>query len=274
MTVAARSSDDPRVALEAVGEFLRAKPVEHNLLLSLLTQRADRPEDGRYWWATDSDAVVGFVFQSPRRFRALVSPAGPDVVDALVEVVADEAPGLPGVMGEAATAARFAGQWAERRGVPVTPTEAQRLYRLRTVCLPTGVAGGLRTAGPEDRDVLVPWAAGFVEETGGHPQHPADIVDRHLDGGRLWVWVDGSPVSMAAASVEVAGVVRVAFVYTPPERRGRGYAAACVASVSEQVAAAGQDSVLYAQLHNPTSNGLYRRIGYEPVTEILIYGFG
>ena len=274
MTVDVRSSDDPRVSLEAVGDFLRAKPVEHNLLLSLLTQRSDRPEDGRYWWATESDAVVGFVFQSPTRFRALISPAQPAVVDALVEVVADAAPGLPGVMGEAATAARFAGQWAEQRRVAVTPREGQRLYRLTRVCSPDGVPGRLRTAGPDDRRVLVPWAAAFVEETGGHPQHPADIVDRHLDHGRLWVWDDGGPVSMAAASAEVAGVVRVAFVYTPHERRGRGYAAACVASVSEQVAAAGQESVLYAQLHNPTSNAVYRRVGYEPVAEILIYEFG
>lgn len=274
MTVAVRSSDDPEGALEAAGRFLRAKPVEHNLLLSLLAQRADRPEDGRYWWATEAGDVVGFVFQSPTRFRALVSPAAPRVVDALVEVVAGEAPDLPGVMGEAATAARFAGQWAERRRVPVTPTEGQRLYRVGTVSPPRGVAGSLRAAGPDDRDLLVPWAANFVEETGGHPQLPADIVDRHLDAGRLWVWDVGSPVSMAAASAEVAGVVRVAFVYTPPERRGRGYAAACVASLSEQAAAAGQQSVLYAQLHNPTSNAVYRRIGYEPVTEILIYRFG
>jgi predicted GNAT family acetyltransferase len=275
VTAAVRSSDDPEVALEAAGGFLRARPVEHNLLLSLLTQRVDRPEEGRYWWATEAGRVVGFVFQSPTRFRALVSPAAPSVVDALVEVAAEEAPGLPGVMGEAAAAARFAGQWSERRHVAVVPTEGQRLYRLATVRPPQGVPGRMRAALPEDCDQLVRWAAAFVEETGGHPQLPGDIVDRHLRHGRLWVWDDGNtPVSMAAASTEVAGVARVAFVYTPPERRGQGYAAACVASVSEEFAAAGQECVLYAQLHNPTSNAVYRRIGYEPAMEVLIYRFG
>ena len=77
---------------------------------------------------------------------------------------------------------------------------------------------------------------------------------------------------MAAGSAEVAGVVRVAFVYTPPERRRRGYGGACVASVSEQLAS--QECVLYTQLHDPASNALYRRIGYEPVIEVWIYRFG
>ena len=274
MTVAVRSSDDPRVALEAAGAFLWAEPVRNNLLLSLLTQRADRPEDGRYWWATEAGQVVGFAFQSPLRFRAVVSGADPEVVDALVELVAEESPALPGVMGDAATAARFAGQWAERRRVPVTPTEAQRLYRLGTVRPPANVPGRLRAAAPGDRYELVVWAEAFVQSTGGHPQHPATIVDGHLDDDRLWLWDDGGPVSMAAVSAEVAGVVRVAFVYTPPERRGRGYAAACVAALSESVVDDGLEIVLYAQLHNPTSNAVYRRIGYEPVVEAVIYRFG
>ena len=275
MTVDVRSSDDAEVALDGVGAFLRTEPVRNNLVLSLLTQRVDRPEDGRYWWAVDGGGeVVGFVFQSPVRFRALASGAPLHAIDSLVEAAVDEAPGLPGVMGEAATAARFAGQWAEHRRVPVAPTEGQRLYRMSTVCPPSGVAGGLRAAEPRDREELVAWAARFVEETGGHPLHPGDIVDRHMDADRLWVWDDDGPVSMAAASADVAGVVRIAFVYTPPGHRGRGYAAACVAAVSQEVVDAGRACILYAQLQNPTSNAVYRRIGYQPVVEVLIYRFG
>ena len=31
--------------------------------------------------------------------------------------------------------------------------------------------------------------------------------------------------------------------------------------------------VLYTDLGNPTSNSIYRNIGYEAITETLIYGF-
>ena len=63
-------------------------------------------------------------------------------------------------------------------------------------------------------------------------------------------------------------------VYTPPERRRRGYAGACVAALSAAALDVADECILYAQLANPTSNGLYRRLGYEAVAEGLIYRFG
>jgi len=70
-------------------------------------------------------------------------------------------------------------------------------------------------------------------------------------------------------------VCRIGLVFTPPERRRCGYATACVAALSERLLAAGADQcTLFAQLQNPTSNAIYRRMGYEPVTEIVRYHFG
>jgi predicted GNAT family acetyltransferase len=64
-------------------------------------------------------------------------------------------------------------------------------------------------------------------------------------------------------------------VYTPPEHRGRGYASACVAALSAHVLATDADTcILFTQLANPTSNAIYRAIGYEPVMEVTRYGFG
>ena len=103
------------------------------------------------------------------------------------------------------------------------------------------------------------------------------MVDRHLAHGRLWVWEDGDGrmVSMAASTAPTAGVSRVGYVYTPPDHRRRGYATACVAALTELLLATGADRcMLYAQLHNPTSNAIYRRMGYEPVADIVFYRFG
>jgi GNAT superfamily N-acetyltransferase len=273
-----RSTGDPALALRTAWDFLAARPVENNLVLSLLRARVDRPQAGRYWWAVDGGDVVGFTFLSPPEFRAVVGRAEPAVVDVLVEAVAEEAPDLAGVMADAATAAAFAGRWAERRRVPVSPIEGQRIYRLGRLRHPQGTPGRLRQADPADRDLLVGWAAGFLEETGVGPLGPGDVIDGHLRAGRLWVWEDGEPVSVAGASPVVAGVSRIALVYTPPERRRRGYAAACVAALSERVLAPGpgraSTCILYTQLQNPTSNAVYRGIGFEPVVELVIYRFG
>jgi len=124
--------------------------------------------------------------------------------------------------------------------------------------------------------VLLDWTAAFLRDIEANPVFdPGRLVDRHLGAGRLWIWdLEGDPVSMAAVSATAGAISRIAFVYTPPEHRRHGYAAACVAALSERVLAEGVGCILHTQLHNPTSNGVYRRIGYVALAEILIYRFG
>ena len=125
------TTDDPRVALDAAGDHLRSDPVGHNLLLSILHARLDRPVPGRYWWSLGGDgSVAGFALNTPPTFSAALSPCTGGALEALVAAMARDVPGLPGANGEAATSAAFAGQWAELLSVPVRPVEGQRLYRL------------------------------------------------------------------------------------------------------------------------------------------------
>ena len=68
--------------------------------------------------------------------------------------------------------------------------------------------------------------------------------------------------------------ITVNLVYTPPELRGRGYASACVAALSQQLLDAGWEfCTLYTDLANPTSNSIYQRIGYRPVCDSNEYHF-
>lgn len=128
---------------------------------------------------------------------------------------------------------------------PRFPEEGQRVYQLGPLSRPTSVPGRCRPAADEDRELLLGWTRSFESDTGA-----------------------------AFATAPVAGVSRVGLVYTPPEKRRHGYAAACVASVSQHVLEAGAKTcILYTQLHNATSNRLYRAIGYEAVAEVLAYRF-
>ena len=274
-THSVHSTSDPAVALDVGGPFLLTQPEHNSIALSTLSERAAHSEEGRYWWACLGGEVVAFAMHSSKGFRAVVAPAEPPAVAALVDGMAEEGPDLPGVMGDAATAAAFAGRWAEVRIVPARPVEALRLHRIHAVRHPEGVPGVLRLAVPAERPVLLEWAAAFLRDTELDALDPAQVVDRRMGAGRLWLWdVDGDPVSMAGLSAPAGGVARVGFVYTSPEQRRRGFAAACVAAVSERVLAEGAGCILHTQLHNPTSNGVYRRLGYVPVAEILLYRFG
>ena len=274
--VAVRASQDGAEAWPAVADYLLSDPVRHSIFLSLVAEGM-----GRFWWAVDDDgAVVGFAMQSPPGFSGGVTPCAGPVIDALCDAIVADVPDLPGVIAEASVAAWFAGRWAERLAIPARPTESQRLYALDRLVPPTPTPapapGRLRPADASDRDLLVRWAHGFAHDTDFMPEDPERVVDRHLAHDRLWVWeVDGEPVTMASCTEAVAGVCRIGSVYTPPERRRRGYATACVAALSQRLLATGADRcMLYAQLHNPTSNAIYRRMGYEPVADIVFYRFG
>jgi predicted GNAT family acetyltransferase len=68
--------------------------------------------------------------------------------------------------------------------------------------------------------------------------------------------------------------MKIGPVYTPPEHRTRGRATALVAYASSWALARGLRSCfLFTDLSNPTSNGIYRRIGYEQVGEAAMISF-
>ena len=59
----------------------------------------------------------------------------------------------------------------------------------------------------------------------------------------VWVWDDGGPVAMARYTDAIGGVARIGLVYTPPEQRGHGYAAACTAAVMPKPTASRRSSL-------------------------------
>lgn len=68
--------------------------------------------------------------------------------------------------------------------------------------------------------------------------------------------------------------IRVFAVYTPAELSRRGYATACVASLTERLLQGGRTfCFLSTDLANRTSNATYQWIGYRPVIEVDDYRF-
>jgi uncharacterized protein len=275
------ASDDPGSALRRSQRYLAGRPVDHNLVLSLLQERLAHPIPGRYWTVRGDGnggdgEVVGFALQSPRTYCATVTPMARPAAEALAGAIALEADTcLPGVIGDAATAAVFAGRWSEVMPDRVTAQEGQRLYRLGRLQPVTGVPGRLRRATDGDRELLVTWWAAMAAETNtsGHSD-PAISVQRDLAEGRLFVWDDWGPASMVRASIPVAGVCRIGMVFSPPHLRGRGYASAGVGAICSWVQQhEPAECILYTQLANPTSNGIYRRLGFTAVAELLRYQF-
>jgi GNAT superfamily N-acetyltransferase len=267
-------SEDAAFVLERADELLSSEPVLHNLTLSILQARVALGDPGRYWIAFRGEKAVGVVVQSPLEFPATLTPMESGVVAAMVDAIAEAGVALPGVNGDAATAARFAGQWSERSKAAAIPFQGTRLYELLELGEVPRIEGRLRQAGPSDRGLMILWTRAFEEEI-GEPVSDVEVrVDRGVAAGQLWVWdQNGKTTSMAVSREPARGVVRLSGVYTPPEKRKQGYAAACVHALSKQLRDSGYRCMLYTDLANPTSNSIYRRIGYKAVAEALRYRF-
>jgi GNAT superfamily N-acetyltransferase len=273
MVLAVEASTDAQFVLERASEFLERDPVRNNLVLTLLHNRAAFPEPGRYWLATSGSRVSGVAFQSPLRFIATITPMATDAVAAIVDAIAGEGVSLPGVNGDVSTSALFAGAWTERTKCAARPVSGQRIYEIDAVVAARPTPGTLRRATLADRELLIAWLGAFNDEIGETVTDPAEAVDRRLAAGAWWLWDDGAPVAMAGRTVAVAGVARIGPVYTPRERRGRGYASALVGGVSTAIRDEGDRCILYTDLENPTSNSIYRALGYRAVAEVLRYAF-
>ena len=268
-----RFLEDPADVLALAEGFLASDPVRHNIVLSLLRARVGAPEPGRYWVLLDGREACGVVFQSPLDFVATITPMDARRAAAAVDAVAGAGVALPGVSGEAAAAAAFAGQWTERTRSGAVPVQGLRIYELAGDPVAAPVPGVLRPAVEDDGPVVAEWFAGFFEDTGETIGDPTRLAAQRLEAGELWLWDDGGPVSMTGLAPPEAGVVRVGHVFTPRAERGSGYATALVAATSGAARAQGRRCILYTDLGNPTSNAIYRAIGYRPVTECLKYRF-
>jgi len=94
------------------------------------------------------------------------------------------------------------------------------------------------------------------------------------DGG-IVVWEEGEPVSLAGFGGPTPNGIRIGPVYTPPGLRRRGYASALTAALTQQLLDGGRRfCFLFTDLANETSNSIYQRIGYRPVSDVDQWSFG
>lgn len=81
-------------------------------------------------------------------------------------------------------------------------------------------------------------------------------------------------MSLAGFGNPTPNGIRVGPVFTPPALRGRGYASALVGQMTAMLLNRGlRFCFLFTDLANPTSNNIYQRVGYEPVSDVDEYAF-
>jgi predicted GNAT family acetyltransferase len=196
----------------------------------------------------------------------------------ILDRLESETTDIPGMGGPRELVAIAAREWSERHDLRARVVMESRIYRLTSVKEPRPVPGRMRIATRADSELLATWFRDFaIESQPDHAatlEHAREAAEYWIESRGLYVWDDGGVVSMAGAGGRTPNGIRVSAVYTPPDKRRRGYASALVAALSQaQLDAGRRFCFLFPDLANPTSNRIYQHIGYEPISDVDEYRF-
>lgn len=275
--------EDPRRVAMRADAFLSHETISANVISVVLARTLDGSlsptAEDRWILTVDGNDVVGVaMLNSPYNLFTSRQPAAACAL--LAETLHGVGCTLPGVTGEVTTCEAIVGRWCELTGCSAELQIAHQVYglaSLATLAVPHGVSGTARLAAERDRTLLAGWLDAFHAEA--LPHDPVldneQVVDQRTAAEEIWLWEnDAHPVAMTACSQPAAGVARIGPVYTPPRERGHGYAAAATAAAARAAFERGADALmLYADRANPTSNGIYQRLGFQLDHEAADYGF-
>jgi len=274
---------DAEKFLARVQPVLLTEEVKNSLLLGIAHRLRKLPIEERVPYLATVDDEPGLLLAALMTppFNLVLAAQGEQPDAAMLELIqyvrVQQWP-IPGVRASVPLVDHFARLWTEQTGQQAELTMRQSTFELTHVISPPPVPGHFRQAVEADYDLLTRWTTAFIAEALNKTESediPQATLSR-IRAGDLFVWESntGEVVSMAERTRPIVNVITIALVYTPPELRGKGYAANCVAALSQHLLNNGWSTCsLTTDLANPTSNYIYQKMGYRPVFDFNEYRF-
>jgi hypothetical protein len=264
------------------GAYLRSRPADNTLLLAALADVGAVPDDALFGWlARDGEVRGAFIHLPPG--PVLTGGLAPEAAAALADTLARLSVPVRGIDASTRAAEAFASAWRQRTGQSGKVRSHSRVYRLTGVTPgDVGVTppGQLRVATEADREVAADWLTAFGTEVGDLSGTPGSAADSLIGRGGVLFWeiprpgTFSVPVAMVVVTPQVAGAVRIAGVYAPPELRHHGYASAVLVAACRSVRESGVSEVLLiTDASSPLTNNLRQRLGAQPAGDRLILFF-
>ena len=271
--------DDVAAFDRYAGPFLAEGALENNVILGLVRGLKAQPQADALLLTVDrgNRPCLAAVMTPP--FKLLLSAGDADAIPSLVAGVIEAGVPVTGMLGLDDMAAAFADAWRAASGATATPATGMTLYATREAMVPDGVPGTLRAATDADADWVADAYVAFYDEIEAeeHERRAArPTAAAMLRRGLIYLWQDDdAPVSMVCFRPVTGDGARIAPVWTPPALRGRRYASAAVGRLTDELLHAGTTwCALFADVANPTSNNIYRRLGYNEACGYRVYDLG
>ena len=264
--------------LQVAQPLLMTAEAENNLLLGVAQGIARNPRAAKdpYLATVGNETGVLACAVHVAPFKLVITRANREPIAALARDVFEAVPQLDGVTGPSRSADDFSLAWSKLSGVEPVLGMRLRIHETRKVVDSDLPFCRQDIFGPRLRPISISWRNGPRSSCRrralpsrwmrrGSSRTPSDAV----------VCMSGktpAPVSMAAWTGKTPSGVRINFVYTPRELRGKGYGTACVKALTKQQLEEGNAFCwLYTDLSSAASPNIFKRIGYWPVSDVSEY---
>ncbi|WP_353893245.1 GNAT family N-acetyltransferase [Proteinivorax hydrogeniformans] len=148
-------------------------------------------------------------------------------------------------------------------------------YQCKEVIDPKHSQGELTLPTMDNLDIIGELYRGFIYDgfaKNVSKESQMESAKKLIQSGNLYTLkVDGEVVSMANIAHRAPRHGRINNVYTPLAHRKKGYASKLVADLSKLILEEGLTPVLFTDLSNPTSNKVYKDVGYTECGKVVQY---
>lgn len=255
------SDTSSEVFLREAGPLLYQDEAFNSLMLGLVAER----NDARLFRILESEKTVAAAIQFPSH-NLILTAATSEELKKLAALIKNLGLKLPGVIGLHDTAEVFAKLWNSSYRLAFE----QKIYQATEISIPK-IDGEFDKAQVLDVDLIAKWLREFVLEAVPHEvksfSEYIKLAEAVVASGYAYFWkIDGQCVAMAHVGRPTRNGISVKYVFTPVHLRGKGYASAVTAHLSQAMLNAGKKfCVLYTNAANSASNKIYQNIGYQLV---------
>lgn len=263
-----------------VAPILKKEEAKNCLLLGLSYLFRTDPENCVFQAAVFDDVeLLGAVVVSQYRTNnnlLLSQVSNSKVIDLLFKELTANNIKVSGIVGEIETASSYQKLY-EISGLNTKVHLKQGVYRCRDVQMPSILPGlNFRLANQTDVNLIGKWSELFRDEVVPHdpPVNGVEFVKPKIKNKMIYILEkENEPVSMAMWSRDINSSCAVSFVYTPRPHRRNGYASIVTAQLTDYLLKSGKNETnLFTDISNPTSNKIYMNIGYEFVCNSIHLG--
>jgi hypothetical protein len=260
-----------------------SKPWENDLMIGLVAQLCKdkthfKTNAGLYAIEDENEIkLVSFLTQPWPMIIYADSIPNDQIISFFIDSLVKKEIILNGINAKKELSTLFMKKWTKKTNCSSKKKMEMNLFVLHELTKIPSCPGRFVLADGQYKDLIVEWATSFHREVpigNNSKSYIQDHVDLIIRSKNAFIWIDDNPVCMVFRERPTKNSFSIGYVYTPKKYRNRGYASNLVYQMCSHSFAEGFSyCTLFADVNNPTSNSIYKKIGFREICLYAMYDF-